>query len=268
MKTFSFLLLSMFILISCKDSKKEEMPVIHDTVAVEDLPKKKEYPTAMNTVFDAHGGLASWNKLNNLCFEIEGKDGTEVHTISLPQRLTKIETKDWSIGYDGSDVWLLENETGSYEGNARFYHNLMFYFYAMPFVLSDDGINYEMLEPVELKGKAYEAVKISYNNGVGDSPEDEYMVYLDPDTRQMEWLGYTVTYRNQEKSNDWHYIKYDKWQGVNGIMLPEKLTWYNVKDNKPTDEKRDLRFKKVTATPTMLDASSFKKPQGAVVVER
>ncbi|QNJ98382.1 DUF6503 family protein [Constantimarinum furrinae] len=268
MKTIMLCLFSLLILASCKDEKKDEMPVIHDTVAVEDLPKKKEYPEVMNTVFEAHGGLATWNKFNNVCFEMDGKNGTEVHTISLPNRHTKIETEDWTIGYDGTDVWLLENKPDSYKGNARFYHNLMFYFYAMPFILSDDGIIYEILPSAELKGKNYDAVKISYNSGVGDSPEDEYIIYVDPDTRQMEWLGYTVTYTDQVKSNDWHYIKYDKWQSVNGVMLPEKLTWYNVKDNKPTGEKSDMRFKKVTATETILAASTFKKPDGAVVIER
>ncbi|MGJ8667717.1 MAG: DUF6503 family protein [Patiriisocius sp.] len=163
---------------------------------------------------------------------------------------------------------MLENEKGSYEGNARFYHNLMFYFYAMPFVLADDGISYTDIPETELDGKKYKGVKISYGDGVGDSPKDEYMLYFDPATNQMTWLAYTVTFNKDEKNDNWKFIKYDKWQEVNGLMLPEKMTWYNVENNLPTSERSDLRFSKVTATETVLDNKIFERPKGAVVVPK
>lgn len=228
---------------------------------------EKTYPAQLQSVFTAHGGLDRWKKMNNLCFEMKGKNGVETHTISLPDRKTKIESKDWSIGYDGKGVWLLKHDLG-YEGNPVFYHNLMFYFYAMPFVIADPGTNYETVAPTELDGKLYNGLKVSFDNGVGDSPKDEYILYFDPETNIMGWLAYTVTFMDQKKSNDWHYIKYDKWQDVNGLLLPEKLTWWNVEDGKPTDEEMDIRFKKVTATETMLESSVFAKPAEAEYVKK
>ena len=227
---------------------------------------EKTYPATLQTVFTAHGGLDNWKKMNNLCFEMKGKNGHETHTVSLPNRKTKIESKDWSIGYDGKGVWLLKHDLG-YEGNPVFYHNLMFYFYAMPFIISDPGINYEAVAPTELDGKLYDGLKVSYNKGVGDSPEDEYILYFEPDTNKMVWLAYTVTFKDQKKSDDWHYIKYDKWQDVNGLLLPEKLTWWNVENGKPKGEKMDIKFDKVTATETMLDAEVFAKPAEAEYVQ-
>ena len=82
----------------------------------------------------------------------------------------------------------------------------------------------------------------------------------------MTWLAYTVTYGEGEKSDDWHFIKYDDWQTVNGIVLPKKLTWYNVENGKPTDERSDITFDKVTLTETNLEASVFEKPDKAVIV--
>jgi hypothetical protein len=268
MKNLLIFILILSIFASCKDSKKEEEIVINDTVEVNQFQKTPDYPKSLAKVFEAHGGIAQWNKMQNLCYEMDAKDGTEVHTISLPNRLTKIETKDWSIGYNGTEVWLLQNKPDTYKGNARFYHNLMFYFYAMPFVLGDNGIIYTEMDATELDGKTYNAIKISYKAGIGDSPEDEYILFYDPETNTMEWLGYTVTYSENEKSDDWHYIKYDKWQDVNGMLLPKKLTWYNVKDGKPTDERSDKKFDKVTITETVLETSVFKKPEGAVIVEK
>lgn len=202
MKKLLILLVATSALIACKDDTKKEDPlVIHDTVEVSEIEAKMpKYPAAITAVFKAHGGWNTWNKMNNLCFELEGKNGTETHTTDLRNRKTKIEHKNWSIGYDGDEVWLLQNEEDAYQGNARFYHNLMFYFYAMPYILGDDGIVYTEMEPTELDGKTYRGIKVGYEKGVGDSPEDEYILYFDPETNKMTWLGYTVTYQTEKKA--------------------------------------------------------------------
>lgn len=280
MKNLIIIFAVMLSLAACRDNKKTtgEDPRIQGTEfdstgieAPDGDPKntqastEKTYPPQLQSMFTAHGGLDKWKKMNNLCFEMKGKNGDETHTVSLPNRKTKIESKDWSIGNDESGVWLLKHDLG-YEANPVFYHNLMFYFYAMPFVIADPGTNYETLASTELDGKMYNGLKVSYNKGVGDSPEDEYILYIDPDTNKMAWLAYTVTFKEQKKNNDWHYIKYDKWQDVNGLMLPEKLTWWNVENGKPKGEKMDIKFDKVTATETMLDAVVFAKPAEAQYV--
>ena len=275
MKKLILLLAILLSITACKNDKKttaddpraEGMELDStETSNVKEVEKPKEYPAQLQAMFTAHGGLNHWKKMNNLCFEMKGKNGEETHTASLPDRKTKIESKDWSIGYDGKGVWLLKHDLG-YEGNPVFYHNLMFYFYAMPFIISDPGTNYETVAPTELDGKIYNGYKVSYNKGVGDSPEDEYILYFDPETNKMAWLAYTVTFKDQKKSDDWHYIKYDKWQDVNGLLLPEKLVWYNVENGKPKGKKMDVKFDKITATETMLDASVFAKPAEAEYVK-
>lgn len=270
MKNLIILLAVSSAFIACKDdTKKEDQLVMHDTVELSEIERNTpNHPTALKAIFEAHGDWDTWEKMNNLCFEVDTKEGTETHTIDLRNRKTKIEHKDWSIGYDGNEVWLLQNKENAYKGNARFYHNLMFYFYAMPYIVGDDGIVYSVIEPTELDGKRYHGIKIAYENGVGDSPEDEYILYYDPETNQMAWLGYTVTYNSGEESEDWHFIKYDNWQEVNGLLLPEKLTWYNVKDNKPTDVRNALLFEKITLSVLTLDAGVFEKPEGATVVPK
>lgn len=270
MKKLVILALVATAFFACKNDQKEtDSVVIHDTVEVSETETiKREFPKQIAEVLEAHGGINAWDTMNNLCFEMDGRGGAEIHTTDLKNRKAKIEHKDWSIGYDGSDVWLLQNKEDAYTGNARFYHNLMFYFYAMPFILADDGIVYSEIEPTELDGKMYNGIQVGYETGVGDSPEDEYILYFDPDTHKMTWLAYTVTYKTNEPSDSWSYIKYDKWQEVNGLLLPEKLTWYNVKDGKPTDERNDMLFKKITVSKLKLDDAIFAKPEAAVVVPR
>ncbi len=279
MKKLVLLLAILLSLSACKNDKKTDSENLSEdstttemerdsleTSAKNNSEKPKEYPSQLQKIFMAHGGLDHWKQMNNLCFEMKGENGNETHTVSLPDRKTKIESKDWSIGYDGKGVWLLKHELG-YAGDPAFYHNLMFYFYAMPFVIADPGTNYFAMEPTQLDGKTYNAFKVSYNKGVGNSPNDEYILYFDPETNQMAWLAYTVTYMDQRKNDDWHYIKYDKWQEVNGLQLPEKITWWNVENGKPHDEEMDIKFDKVTATETRLDASVFAKPSEAEYVK-
>ncbi|MBK5212371.1 MAG: hypothetical protein JJE55_01770 [Flavobacteriaceae bacterium] len=252
---------------SMEDTRVEGLEVDSTkTSATKEAEKPKEFPAPLQAVFTAHGGLDQWKKMNNLCFEMKGKNGEETHTVSLPDRKTKIESKNWSIGYDSKGVWLLKHDLG-YEGNPVFYHNLMFYFYAMPFIIADPGTNYAAVEPTELDGKMYNGFKVAYNDGVGDSSDDEYILYFDPETNKMAWLAYTVTFKEQKKSNDWHYIKYDKWQEVNGLLLPKKLVWFKVENGKPKGKMMDIKFDKVTATETMLDASVFAKPSQAQYVK-
>lgn len=283
MKQLLPLLIALLLLSACKNDKKENLensPIdprveafetdsVKTTITKEDeVPAKKTkvIPAELRAIFTAHGGLKRWKQMNNLCFEMKGENGVETHTVSLPDRKTRIESKDWSIGYDGKKVWLLRHDVG-YKGDPVLYHDLMFHFFAMPFVLADPGTDYVALEPTELDGKMFNAYKVSYNDGVGDSSKDEYKLYFDPQTNKMAWLAYTVTFKDQKKSTDWHYIKYNKWQDVNGLSLPEKLTWYKVENGKPKGKELDVKFDKISATETVLDASVFNKPTEGRFVE-
>lgn len=283
MKQLLPLAIMLLLLSACKNEKKDNSENTTTDPRVEKIEtdsvktianetkdvttnKIKEIPAELQAVFTAHGGLQHWKQMNNLCFEMKGKNGDETHTVSLQDRKTKIESKDWSIGYDGKKVWLLRHDVG-YEGDPVFYHNLMFYFYAMPFIIADPGTNYTALEPTALDGKMYNGYKVSYNDGVGDSSKDEYKIFFNPETNKMAWLGYTVTFKEQKKSTDWHYIKYDKWQDVNGLLLPEKLTWYTVENDKPKKKEMDIKFDKISASETVLDASVFNKPTEGRYVE-
>jgi hypothetical protein len=165
-----------------------------------------------------------------------------------------------TIGYDGKNAWLQSKGNIPYEGNPKFYYNLMFYFYAMPFVVVDDGIMYEDVDPLIFENKIYPGVKISYNSGIGESPEDEYIVYYDTETGMMAWLGYTVTYFTKEKSKKWSFINYNKWHVVNGIKLPKQLTWYAAEDNVPTTKRNAIDFVDIVLTTSSKDKNTFAMP--------
>ncbi|MBT8263072.1 MAG: DUF4292 domain-containing protein [Bacteroidia bacterium] len=269
MKTFYLLFVASVLMYACKEQNKDPQPVIHDTISIsEETARIMNYPVLFKEVLKAHGGLERWSEMKNLCFEFSKLNGAETHTVSLPDRRTKIESEKWSIGFNGKDIWLLQNQEEAYKDNPIFYHNLMFYFYAMPFVLGDKGLSYEEVKGTELDGDVYEGIKISFDPGIGNSPNDEYIIYYHPETHQMEWLGYTVTYNENTSSDEWRFIKYSEWQEVNGLKLPKTLTWYNVENGKPIQARNNVNFEKVTITETKLDDSVFEIPEGSKVINR
>lgn len=261
MKSIFTTMILALLIVSCKqnDTSKENIPP--------PPPPVKVYPTAIASVFDAHGGIVKWNAMNNLCFTMEKEGGNETHTTDLTSRKVRIETEKYTLGFNGEKVWLEQDSTYFQPQRARFYHNLMFYFYAMPFVLGDDGITYTDVDPLEFKGVSYPGTKISFGAGVGDAPDDEYILYRDPKTNQMAWLAYTVTYGKNEKSDRFSFIKYDQWVDVNGVLLPSKLHWYKTENGVPTEMRNERSFIKPTATATVLDQSIFEKPESGVFAE-
>ncbi len=262
----AFLLLIFLGFFSCKESFRDNA----DKNNPQDLSvktKQSKYPDALERVFKAHGGLQNWTKKKVLVYDLPKTGFTETHTTDLKTRMDKIVSSNFSMGFDGNHVWLL-NKTGSYKGDPVFYHNLMFYFYAMPFVLSDDGIIYGETTDLIFEGKSYPGIRISYHSGVGTSPKDEYFLHYDPQTYQMAWLGYTVTYRSGEKSDNVKWIRYADWMEVNNIILPKAITWHAYDGKVIKEAKNTVHFENVTLSETLKPDSYYDMPVDSKIVER
>lgn len=265
--TMRFLTIALFILAftACKEAiNKVEKEMAQPEMEVKTVPR--EFPETITKVFDAHGGYDAYGTKRILSFEIPKDDGSEVHTIDLKTRNEKIVVGNVSMGYDGSEFWVFD-EKEAYKGDPIFYHNLMFYFYNMPFVLGDKGINYNETKALEFEGKSYPGIQISYNDGVGMSSKDEYFVHYNPETYQMEWLGYTVTYSSGEKSENVKWIRYNDWMDVAGLKLPNSLTWFQVEEGKLIAPASTRNFENVTLSETALPSEFYSKPLGGKVVE-
>lgn len=259
-KTIVFLL-ALGVLFSCKETPKEEKEVIVEEKVEEVVPDRSgDFPKDIAAVFEAHGGIQAFDKQNTLIFELSKPEGNEKHTTDLKTRHARIETNKFALGFDGNEAWI-EQDSTYFKGNPRFYHNLMFYFYAMPFVLGDDGISYEKVEDLKVEDKTYPGYKISYGDGVGDSPKDNYFIYYDAASHQMKYLGYTVTFFSKESSEKVSLIEYSDWTDVNGLLLPKTLKWRAYDDGVVGDVKSERAFVNAIASEEKLDTSLFSKPK-------
>lgn len=263
MKKITILAL-VLILGACKPNVKQK--AVQSSVPEKATEPPSHYPDAIKQVFEAHGGLKLWKQQRTLSFVIPNPDNPETHTVDLWSRRDRVDSEGVSMGFDGTEIWLLDPES-TYKGDAAFYHNLMFYFYAMPFVLADDGIVYGETDALRFEGKEYPGVRIAYESGVGVSSKDEYYIHFDPDTHQMTWLGYTVTYRTGEISDNVKWIRYDNWQTVNRLVLPKSITWYNYEGSTILDPKSTVVFTDVALSATPKPKEFYTKPEGAIAVE-
>lgn len=243
------------LLASCSSSEEQKTMVVKDQKMEQTPMKTKEYPKALDYIFKAHGGMDTWNGMQTLSYDMDKGEETEHQLIDLKSRKVKIEQDKFTLGFDGNEVWVTKKDTNTYKGDPRFYHNLYFYFFAMPFVLGDDGIQYEEAKALEVDGNTYPGLKIVYKDGVGDSSKDNYFLYYNPKTYQAEWLGYTVTYFDGKPSDKIHYLNFEHWNKVNGVLLPDVLTWYNI------DEKTGEKTNRGSMKFTNIDINQSKKEE-------
>ncbi|MDY8137718.1 DUF6503 family protein [Aquimarina sp. 2201CG5-10] len=261
MKKLTVLLFAVTVFLSCNQQTKPEKETIAKEEPKEEIvpDRSKDFPADIAAVFKAHGGIQAFDQQNTLIFELANPEGNEKHTTDLKTRHARIETDKFALGFDGEEAWI-EQDSTYFKGNPRFYHNLMFYFYAMPFVLGDDGITYEKVEDLTVGDTKYPGYKVSYGDGVGDSPKDNYFLYYDASTHQMKYLGYTVTFFSKETSERVSLIEYSDWNDVNGLILPKTLKWMDYKEGVVGEVKSERNFVNAKASKEKAPTSLFKKP--------
>ncbi|WP_062543056.1 DUF6503 family protein [Rufibacter tibetensis] len=255
-ETLNILLVAFVLLTGCQ-SAGNKMP--------QKSGKAPEHPSYFKNVLQAHGGFERWNKLGSMQFQLMSNGKTETQLIDLKNRKDLIKADNYTIGYDGKQVWVSPNKA-AYPGNsAHFYHNLYFYFFAIPFVLADPGVNYRQLSDISLAGQNYSVIEASFGQGIGDSPEDKYRLLLDPTTNRLEWLLYTVTYFNGKPSDKFNALKYEDYQEHQGLLFPQKLTGYKYENGQIGEARYTVSFSNLQLKEKQPDQRLFEMPEKAEV---
>ena len=253
------------VLAGCEPAQNASQAV-DTTGEVEQAPGQSSVQDALDRGIAAQGGLSTWHAYHTLEYDqVQGERRIQ-HLIDLQTRKTRQTTKDYQLGFDGADVWVAPT-LDAFPGNPRFSNGLDFYFFAIPFVLADPGTNREPLGRVTVDGTEYEAVKISYDAGVGASPDDYYIVHFDPETHRLHVLLYTVTFRSQEPNENYNARVYEEWQDVGGLVLPRKVTSYrwNSEQRRLGEKRRETIYDNVKLSTEKPDPARFSPPDVAEI---
>jgi uncharacterized protein DUF6503 len=224
---------------------------------------------------EAHGGLTKWRGFAaveyDLSWETAGGEKKDHQLFDLQTRDGLITSDKYTLGKSGAEVWVKPGLEALDGTPPRFYMGTPFYFFGMPFVFADPGAKQESLGKKTFQGKEYDAVKITFAGGTGDTPEDYYVAYIDPATAHLKMVYYVVTYPALRKGRplaqlEPHAIVFDEWQTVNGLLVPKSAPFYHWTgseiEGKPLGT---LRFSAVHFLKEAPAASKFEKPADAVV---
>ena len=66
-------------------------------------------------------------------------------------------------------------------------------------------------------------VSVGYKKGIGHTDEDEYKLFIDPDTNQLALFHHSVSENPDIDRVTWTI---DELQKVNGLLVPAKMTFY------------------------------------------
>lgn len=224
---------------------------------------------------NAHGGLEKWYAQSPLYYRFNYRPTDTDQTVRDSYILNdyvnaravheSADQEGVTYGFDGQDAWHAPAETEP-TVSPRFWSLTPYYFVGLPFVLADEGINFERLDDADLAGTSYHRVKVTYEAGTGDADEDYYVLWLNPATKQLDALNYIVSYPGFFKDGGHLPEKLMVITGkttVGGITLPEGYTtrWSDSPEEVITNiTVSDYAFKPET------DEAAFNKPAGAKIV--
>lgn len=162
---------------------------------------------------------------------------------------------------DGENFWTVRDGVRSYDPGAlrlaRRVSLLSHFFSNLPFKFAEPHANLEFKGEQTLEGVTYEKVRIHWGNGIGETPDDWFVLYVNKRTGIFEKLHYIATGR-QDKGifiSDW-----TEPVRVAGILFPTRRTMYRSDINGnygPQSEQQQLSELRVE---TALNLSEFAAP--------
>ena len=246
--------------------------IFFSLLACNQQPKQTEKKLSLfDKAIEAHGGIETWQKQKQFSFTITSHRGDQSRQeeiiTDLNNRYELISGDGYQLGYEGKNYWQVLDDTSMQKKNTRFLINLQFYFLAMPFILTDPGVHVEEIGKKNMAGKEYDVLKATFDAGTGVASEDQYILYMNPKTHQLEYMLYSVTYFNKENAEKYNANHYANWQEVDGLLLPQKIISYIWDEEK--QELGDKRIEKVFSdlkfSESKPDPALFALPKGAMV---
>ncbi len=253
---------TMFTLTSCKSGGPND-----ETEKSMSLGKK----LTMESI-DTHGGIEKWrdNGLLKFRWTYHMTDrGATVDTIQTvdPISLAAVHTvpdSDLTFGRTADGRYWVSPADAKFMPPIQFWTLTPTYFIGIPFVFDDDQITFELLdESKTFEGKDYTQVKLSYHSSAGESPDDYYVLLLEPETKVIRGAYYTVTnplvYKGGPITEK--FITLDNLQDIGGLKLAGGHKTYSMTDGVIGEQMRYTDVSEVAFLDR--DSIDFTPPAGA-----
>jgi hypothetical protein len=167
-------------------------------------------------LWKASGG-ENWAKVKEVDFtfvvESEGKAlFSAQHVWNVPSGTDEVKWKDKQGKDHQATANLVTPATDGDEKTAYARWVNDSYWLLAPLKIHDKGVKVEAGGPKELNGATYETLKLSFEQ-VGMTPDDHYVLYLDPQTKLVRAWDYIP------KTGDGMNASWEKYQTFGGLNL-------------------------------------------------
>lgn len=159
-------------------------------------------------------------------------DGT-ITSATNSSKIKMMKKDGSSVLFDGDKIWLDSKDTTYKASRARFDVFTWQYFFALPYKLSDKGTKWELLGEKKMDENSYSAGKMTFEAGIGDAPDDWYVVYANEENL-ITGAGYIVTFGGtpaEKAVENAHAITYSNYQMTNDIPFATEWKFYNWSEN-------------------------------------
>ncbi len=229
---------------------------------------KAEQSVAVS-IAEAHGEK-QWDALPGVQLDLElyfGGKKRIIGTMKMNPEASKSRIEDQSgavIVFDGERAWITPAQNDFTK--PRFEALTWPYFLAASFKLDDPGTRLQASGVKKIEDKMYATAKLTFGDGVGDSPDDWYVLYQDLEKKTLKAMAYIVTY-GKSKGNvalEPHAIVYDDFQTTGGITLARKWRFYHWSEEKGVYGEPIGEATLSNISFPELPADTFERPPGAV----
>ncbi len=185
----------------------------------------------------AHGGMEAWAGSPSVSFTdawtFPGSENPAVSNVIVetgPRRAhLEIPATGARVGWDGEKCWSLNWKSPM---PPRFIATLTYYFVNLPWLVKDPGVVLHEPGRMKLTGDetSYITIRVTYEPGVGDTPDDYYVLFIDPENYRLHGCAYVVTYtallpEGVETSPE-HVLLFESFETVDGLSVPTSFTIY------------------------------------------
>ncbi len=235
---------------------------------------------------EAHGGLEAWYAAPTSSYtwdysnpgmklRFKSRLVADNRTRQIYHTLLTLGTPEEPLPVTGRFAWTGEEAwiapASITQVNPRFWAATGYYFQSIPFVLADPGLRYEALPDEQLDGKTYRMVRVGFEAGVGDAPDDTYTLYLDPESHRVAALRYTVTFGRSPQATAGArpetLFYYEDYVTVDGLTVPRRFRGFNWVDGKAGTFKNEAWADEISFR-RPFDASQLVMPADGKVVPK
>lgn len=227
----------------------------------------------------AHGGLAAWYAAGPLEFRFRYGPQQE-EPGAMIDSVQQVDTwrgyaahhlhadPDVRFGWSEQGAWQTasDEEIGT---NPRFWALTPYYFVGIPWVLADPGVEIGPPGEVSIEGERLITLRASFSEGVGDAPDDYYVVLIDPESEQVRGVRYVVSYPGfyeEGAHSPEKVLFYEELRQTEGLMLARRFRSYVWTEGTPGDPAAQADIPALRFVPE-LHRAAFAPPQEAQIRE-